>query len=301
MKHEEAWRNMKTCFKRYIFPKTHLKTGVFSIGEPSIFSRCSKLLIWEQPYVMRFSCWCYIQFPRHQISKGAWFWGAYKDGDCLESPITPQYSVPGSWTPTQDSISTSSPVFENFFQCLQEFLETLKKAHGFVVKGWKFVKVWHVFFTQKLCRQWWWSKIFFKPPPSWLNCLSMVESLDVLQQFMENHVLPLSWAWFPISNNKQPTKQPTNNQQQWNANKNTAFFVRFWGLAWKRTPKSAELCTWLCDGHWQGGQRLVCPWLAFLGKTGKIEGSRWPIQEVQRFLVFCLRCLRWCFTDCCPW
>ena len=212
MKHEEAWRNMKTCFKRYIFPKTHLKTGVFSIGEPSIFSRCSKLLIWEQPYVMRFSCWCYIQFPRHQISKSAWFWGAYKDGDCLESPITPQYSVPGSWTPTQDSISTSSPVFENFFQCLQEFLETLKKAHGFVVKGWKFVKVWHVFFTHKLCRQWWWSKIFFKPPPSWLNCLRMVESLDVLQQFMENHVLPLSWAWFPISNNKQTTNQTTNQQ-----------------------------------------------------------------------------------------
>jgi len=29
---------------------------------------------------------------------------------------------------TEDSISTSSPVFENFFQCLQEFLETLKKA-----------------------------------------------------------------------------------------------------------------------------------------------------------------------------
>lgn len=152
MEYDEKWRSMKKyedmSQKIYISQNSPQNRCLFNRRALNSFKALKvtdmRATLYDAIFLLM------LQFPRHQISKSAWFWGAYKDGDCLKSPITPQYSVPGSWTPTQDSISTSSPVFENFFQCLQEFLETLKKAHGFVVKGWKFVKVWQIFFIQEI-------------------------------------------------------------------------------------------------------------------------------------------------------
>ena len=142
----------------------------------------------------------------------------------------------------------------------------------------------------KLCRKWWWSKIFFKPPPIWLNCLRMVESLDVFLAIHGKSCVAFILGMisnFPTTN-KQKTKQPTTNNQ-WNANSQQPTNQQPVRLGVKANPQKCAAPhvapPWRPPARWT--HRRVGSGVNLSGvKLEKVEGNRWPIQRGAKISCF---------------